>query len=1159
MNINKENQIPLLGTLVNSDESGIIAHADQIFDVEINGVSTSVHARLLDHDDKMEALNGATYVGVTSLPTTGEPNTIYLVPTSDSATFTANIYGSNGWVTVGTYVGDLTHAVYVNDEEEDEDITDIDANVVNDAVRYTAQTKSSAAKQQARTNIGAVSSAEFNELAENFWDNEGESTDTPSASGSRWARFNYNEAVRGDSSIVASIADVWEASTAYKVGDIVMYDSTRYNCTTAHRSGSSFDSTKWTAQSVQDYLLWEPGTGSNSIQTVNTDCVAKGEYSVAEGLMTHAGTTDGVEDWTTAKAAHAEGGGTTARGDYSHAEGNNTVTNNPYEHAEGIFNVSNNENTVYPSAGNTIHSIGIGSNINSRKNAVEVMQNGDMYVKGVGGYDGTNPSDASSIQDIIANKQSIFDMDTIAPLTGGEKYSINGTSQSYKVAVTHGADDDGDITLTIDSTEHTVTVSAEDTPETVATAIAAITITGWTLKAEGANVILTKTSVGLSPSTITFADTDTTGVTATIALNATGTASALSAANTAIASANRVNGMELLFSGLTQQEVWRWNGGTFNTTSNWRSLSSEVSELKTKQIKLSAIAPTATGLNVEDIYYNTRLKKILRVTATSPYYEVIPFTDGSIYTYNEHLYVYNGSDLVVAEHKPVTVSTNLNRGGVDITYDNTVYNVPDNNTVSSVELVTGYYECNQIGQNVVFHSDPAYQCIKIKVHNGDKVFLSVLTSSNTARGYALLDSDDKVVSCAEVGSSSQGNLYRLNIDNSTSYIVVNTVASFAQKYFYIDTKLIDRIDRRVADATEHSNKQLIDETYDNITIPSINKYINLNKSVGTKLEIQEAVASGYGYIILPVYKGQKYSINVTGGGTATARIYAITDKDNVIVDLASNAASLKKDIIITNDGYLIINAQLSNIAYLRQSNFNTSKTIESINDIDIRLKSGYYNLSGNPLVNIGDTIVTNALGYGYVRLRVYQGEQYKITTTGNTASAKAYALTDNMFNVIEYSQSAVTGKTITIKQDGYLVVNSLLSNYSVKQIFGVIDHSTRGYIRDIVASMIRSSVYGIGNYNNEFCFDALESSNIISDRMQLRVTRSIPTNGSYIATDIYNRTANDNPTAEQIQKLFVPYLYYNQQKIGTLVLFDSATGKPFIFNANGDKINITTD
>ena len=89
-----------------------------------------------------------------------------------------------------------------------------------------------------------------------------------------------------------------------------------------------------------------------------------------------------------------------AKGDGSHIEGISTNALNKGEHGEGCYNKSNQGGTP---ATNTQHSIGIGSSHNDRKNAVEVMQNGDVYVIGIGGYDGTNAGQAGvlTLQEII--------------------------------------------------------------------------------------------------------------------------------------------------------------------------------------------------------------------------------------------------------------------------------------------------------------------------------------------------------------------------------------------------------------------------------------------------------------------------------------------------------------------------------------------------------------------------------------------------------------------------------------------------------------------------------------------------------------------------------------------------------------------------------------
>lgn len=132
---------------------------------------------------------------------------------------------------------------------------------------------------------------------------------------------------------------------------------------------------------------------------------ATGDVSHAEGLGTYA-----IGDHTHAEGqnthavglnAHAEGLRGWANGQHSHAEGVDTVTSNTAEHAEGKFNKSNKADGSFGSSGNTLHSIGIGTSASDRKNASEVMQNGDVYLLGVGGYDGKNPAASKAVQQII--------------------------------------------------------------------------------------------------------------------------------------------------------------------------------------------------------------------------------------------------------------------------------------------------------------------------------------------------------------------------------------------------------------------------------------------------------------------------------------------------------------------------------------------------------------------------------------------------------------------------------------------------------------------------------------------------------------------------------------------------------------------------------------
>ena len=96
--------------------------------------------------------------------------------------------------------------------------------------------------------------------------------------------------------------------------------------------------------------------------------------------------------------SHVEGIYNRTFGFASHVEGIMNITKNETEHAEGNYNKSNKASDLYGDSGNTQHSIGIGKYTGDNRNALEIMQNGDAYLFGVGGYDGTNPQSATTIQ-----------------------------------------------------------------------------------------------------------------------------------------------------------------------------------------------------------------------------------------------------------------------------------------------------------------------------------------------------------------------------------------------------------------------------------------------------------------------------------------------------------------------------------------------------------------------------------------------------------------------------------------------------------------------------------------------------------------------------------------------------------------------------------------
>lgn len=182
----------------------------------------------------------------------------------------------------------------------------------------------------------------------------------------------------------------------WEVGDVVsiINDKPYRNCSTITSISDSglvtFDSLPF--DEVSDYSGYDAKCAYVEAKPEIGD-YDLGVSSHAEGYRTKAMNAD----------THAEGGQTVAFGIASHTEGEYTVASNAAEHAEGRYNKSNN---------GTRHSVGIGAADDDRANAFEIMANGDAYLFGVGGYDGTNPleSGVKKLQDILSNLPEIINI-----------------------------------------------------------------------------------------------------------------------------------------------------------------------------------------------------------------------------------------------------------------------------------------------------------------------------------------------------------------------------------------------------------------------------------------------------------------------------------------------------------------------------------------------------------------------------------------------------------------------------------------------------------------------------------------------------------------------------------------------------------------------------
>lgn len=139
--------------------------------------------------------------------------------------------------------------------------------------------------------------------------------------------------------------------------------------------------------------------GFNTVADGNYGAHAEGSGTNAKGDASHA---EGQNSVASGQDSHAEGNNTKAKGLRSHAEGEQTTANNSWEHAQGLMNVSNTGTSM---SQKTLHSVGMGmaKEPYTNRNAHEIMCNGDHYIYGIGGYDGTNYSTAKTLQEVVGD------------------------------------------------------------------------------------------------------------------------------------------------------------------------------------------------------------------------------------------------------------------------------------------------------------------------------------------------------------------------------------------------------------------------------------------------------------------------------------------------------------------------------------------------------------------------------------------------------------------------------------------------------------------------------------------------------------------------------------------------------------------------------------
>lgn len=208
-----------------------------------------------------------------------------------------------------------------------------------------------------------------------------------------------------------------------KVGDRFFFDGTTWKplvATYPEDNNVKYDEQTLTdAQKLQARTnigaqeeLFKRGAGQNSMLMI----------------ATHPG--DNLQNEATGNGSLSIGRAARTAGNASMAMGLQVSTNNRGELAAGNYNLSHKVSTTFGNAKNTLFSIGCGNSSTTRHNAIEIMENGDIYLLGFGGYNGKNSNDDNvlPIQKLILTRIEIRDefgdVNTVLQVIPNELWSV---------------------------------------------------------------------------------------------------------------------------------------------------------------------------------------------------------------------------------------------------------------------------------------------------------------------------------------------------------------------------------------------------------------------------------------------------------------------------------------------------------------------------------------------------------------------------------------------------------------------------------------------------------------------------------------------------------------------------------------------------------------
>ena len=457
---------------------------------------------------------------------------------------------------------------------------------------------------------------------------------------------------------------------------------------------------------------------------------------------------------------------------------------------------------------------------------------------------------------------------------------------------------------------------------------------------------------------------------------------------------------------------------------------------------------------------------------------------------------------------------------------------------------------NVVQESII--SANGYSYAKIKCKDGEKYYIHTVGNTTSAKSFAIIDKNNVVLS---VGDKTALTNELIDIPEGGAILIVNSKIDGGSIKKNKTIPVINIEESHIDIEVGNNSASVIPESYywTNVNHWQSKFYISTG-AVGQETTISYVAANSHRCIFIPVRNGERYRVYVSGSGTSSAKALTVMDADMIVLRVEQTRCD--EDITIEQDGYIVVNHNNINAeCYVKKF----GEVVEVTRNIPYT-KEGYY-LNHDSIGVVGTFYSPTEVlqnGYCYARIKVSAGQMYKVATIGSTAAAKAFILYDNDMKVLQIQTSSVADRYITVWADGWLIINSKTDGYSLTCVdTSIVEKLSKEVFNYLTTRELTAEKYNISEFNNIARLDDLYAGDLRTNALYLEYNRNIPTKGAVISTDVFGKTLPVDHSIEQAQAFYVPYLFYNQQKVGTILLFDEITGEPFFFDKDGVKKYIT--